>query len=234
MPKEKIKIKIEFIVTLLIVLPVTVFTFWSAWYGLYHSETGVQQLATNFEKIQPNDSSSDSSDIVFLGDSLTAREDWNVLFGVDDISNAGQSGNTTDDVLARLNSVLAEKPQKIFLMIGINDFLRGKDVPYVLANYYKIISQIESQSPGTQIYIQSILPTNNSISQIGIVDSEKIITLNDKLSALADGRKIFFLSLYPNFCGPDDQMYVRYTNDGVHLNAVGYTVWKNSIVSYLK
>jgi len=119
-------------------------------------------------------------------------------------------------------------------MIGINDFLKGKDVPAILANYHKIIDRIKSQSPGTQIYIQSVLPINNGISQMGIVDSEKIITLNDKLNSLADGQKIFFLNLYPNFCGSDNQMYVQYTNDGVHLNASGYAVWKNSIDSYIK
>ena len=47
-----------------------------------------------------------ASKIVFLGDSITFREDWNVLLGVSDIVNAGVSGNTTDDVLARLDGVI--------------------------------------------------------------------------------------------------------------------------------
>jgi lysophospholipase L1-like esterase len=153
---------------------------------------------------------------------------------VDNILNAGKSGDTTDDVLARLDSALAAKPQKIFLMIGINDFWKGKDVPYVLANYTKIIARIKAQFPSAQIYIQSVLPVNNGISQMGVVDSEKIITLNNKLNSLADGKKILFLNLYPNFCGSDNQMYSQYTNDGVHLNANGYAVWKNMTAVYIK
>lgn len=231
MPKEKIKIKIEFTITLLIALAITVLAFWSVWFGRYHAETGMQQLATIFRKSWSNNS---SGEIVFLGDSLTAREDWNVLFGTNNISNAGQSGDTTDDVLARLDSVLEAKPQKIFLMIGINDFLKGKDISYILANYHKIIGRIESQSPDTQIYIQSVLPVNNSISQMGTVDSEKITAINDKLNSLADGKRIFFINLYPNFSGPDNQMYAQYTNDGIHLNASGYAIWKSSIDQYIK
>lgn len=231
MPKDKIKIKNEFIIALLIVLLATFLILWSIWFGRNHAETGLQQVATIFRQGQLN---SQAGEFVFLGDSLTAREDWNVLFGINNILNAGQPGDTTDDVLARINLDLTAKPQKIFLMIGINDLLRGKDVPYVLANYYKIINRIKLKYPDTKIYIQSVLPVNNNISQMGIIDSEKVIILNSKLNSLADGRKIFFINLYPNFCGADNQMYVQYTNDGVHLNAAGYAVWKNLITAYVK
>jgi len=231
MEKEKIKIKIEFKIALIMVLVVTVLAYWSVWFGRYHAETGMQQLATIFRNGQVN---SQATEAVFLGDSLTAREDWNVLFGVNNIFNAGHPGDTTDDVLARLDPVLAANPQKIFLMVGINDFLRGKNIPYVLANYYKIINRIKLKTPNAKIYIQSVLPTNNGISQMGIVDSGKISALNTKLSSLADGQKIFFIDLYPDFCGSDEQMDVRYTNDGVHINAAGYAVWKNTILPYVK
>jgi lysophospholipase L1-like esterase len=231
MPKEKIKIKIEFKITLLIVLVATLVAFWSAWFGRYHAETGMQQVATILRDGQMKSS---ADELVFLGDSLTAREDWNVLFGVNNIFNAGRPGDTTDDVLARLDLVPTTSPQKVFLMIGINDLLRGKDVPYVLANYYKIIDRIKLKYPSAQIYIQSVLPINSDISQIGIINSKKIIDLNSRLDALVDGKKIFFLNLYPDFHGLDNQMYAKYTNDGVHLNASGYAAWKNSVAAYIK
>ena len=231
MPKEKIRIKIEFIIILISTIAVMFLIFWSVWFGRYHAETGLQQLTTILRNGQPNNS---SNKLVFLGDSLTAHEDWNVLFGVNSIFNAGQAGDTTDNVLARLDPVLSAKPQKIFLMIGINDLLRGKDVSYVLTNYNKIINLIKIKYPDVPVYIQSVLPTNNGISKMGIIDSQKVVALNDKLNSLADGQKIFFLNLYPNFCGSDNQMDVRYTNDGVHLNASGYAIWRNLIDLYVK
>ncbi|MDD5396583.1 MAG: GDSL-type esterase/lipase family protein [Candidatus Moranbacteria bacterium] len=171
--------------------------------------------------------------VVFLGDSITEHEDWNKLFGVSFITNAGISGNTTDDVLLRLDQALVSKPQKLFLMIGINDLLRGKDVEHVLANYETILSRIRSQLPGTTIYVQSVLPINNGLSKIGTVEAKKIISLNDKLRLLADGNKIVFIDLYPSFCGADNKLYPKYANDGVHPIAAGYIVWKKLISQYL-
>ena len=175
-----------------------------------------------------------ASKVVFLGDSITAFEDWNVLFGVSYVFNAGFSGNTTDDVLARLDPVIAPKPSKIFLMIGINDLLRGKDVSYVEANYKVILDKIRGQSPNTTIYVQSMLPANNDILKSDTLDNRKIVALNGKLKSMADGKKIIFVDLYPSFCAPDDKMNAAYTSDGLHLNSRGYAIWKDLVFQYVK
>ena len=177
-----------------------------------------------------------NSKTVFLGDSITFQEDWNVLFGVSNIANFGISGNTTDDILARLDAAVASHPQKLFLMIGVNDLRTGKDVPYVFANYEKIVSEIRSASPDTKIYIESVLPVDNNIAgpTFGVIDAQKIINLNSQIKALADGNKIQFLDLYPNFCGTDNKLYVAYAKDGLHLNSHGYAEWKKLIVDNVK
>lgn len=177
-----------------------------------------------------------NSKTVFLGDSITFQEDWNVLFGVSNIANFGISGNTTDDILTRLDAAIESRPQKLFLMIGINDLRTGKDVPYVFANYEKIISEIRSASPVTVIYIESVLPVDNNIAgpKFGIIDAQKIIDLNSQIKSLADGNKIQFIDLYPNFCGADNRLYVEYAKDGLHLNSHGYAEWKKLIIDKVK
>lgn len=172
--------------------------------------------------------------IVFLGDSITALEDWNSLFGVTYVTNAGIPGNTTDDVLSRLNSAVKSKPQKLFLMIGVNDLLRGKDVSYIMTNYVRILSEIRLQSPDTIVYIQSVLPVDNSVSRIGNIEGQKIIELNKQLKFLAEENKAFFVDLYPAFCGSDNKLYRKYSKDGVHLSSVGYAVWKNLITQFIR
>lgn len=172
--------------------------------------------------------------VVFLGDSITAYQNWNKALGVTYITNAGIPGNTTDDIVARLNAVTNAKPKKIFVMMGINDLLRGKDVDYISANYEKILNQIRLQSPGTTVYVQSVLPINNDISRIGKIESQKIINLNDKLKALSDEKNIFFINLYPSFCDENGRMYKKYAVDGVHLSSAGYAVWKDIIGSYIE
>jgi lysophospholipase L1-like esterase len=174
------------------------------------------------------------SRIVFLGDSIIAMENWNVLFRVSHIANMGVSGNTTDNVMARLDGAISSKPQKLFLMIGVNDFLQGRDVAYVEKNYGTILDKIRLESPKTMVYVQSVLPVNNDILKYGQVDSQKIIDLNSRLKLLADGKKIFFIDLYPNFCGPDNKLYLEYSADGIHPNSHGYAVWKNLIEQYVE
>jgi lysophospholipase L1-like esterase len=230
--KKKTRSNIKFAIAIGIVAMVTGIKVWSLWFGKDNPETGLQYVATLAGSGKTETGATNS--VMFLGDSITAREDWNVLFGVSHIINAGISGNTTDDVLGRMDPLLESKPRKIFLMIGINDLLRGKDVPYILENYKKIVNQIKLESPDSEVYIQSVLPINNDITKYGKVDSRKIIALNYQLNLLAEENGKIFINLYPYFCGFDNKLYAKYTSDGVHPNAYGYAAWKDLISPYAK
>lgn len=203
----------------------------SMWFAYQKPQTVWQDMSSRIGYGKP--SVDTASKIVFLGDSITYLEDWNVLFNTSDIANAGISGNTTEDILKRLDGVLETKPQKLFVMIGINDLLRGKDVSAVLANYEAIVREIHSQSPRTIVYIQSVLPINNDILKSQSVDSQKIIDLNSSLKVLADKDSMVFVDLYPYFCGPDNKLYARYAKDGLHPNSYGYAIWKKVIAAYI-
>lgn len=234
MKTEKINKKTAIRFSIGIVICAIVIIGGSTWFGYRKSQTVWQDFLSRVGYEKPDANA--NSEIVFLGDSITFQEDWNVLFGVSDIANAGISGNTTDDVLARLDTAIGAKPKKLFLMIGINDFLEGKDVHYVFANYEKIISEIRTKSPDTIIYVQSVLPVDNDITSpvYGTVDSQKIINLNSELRTLTDGNKIFFVDLYPYFCGADNKLYTGYAKDGLHLNSHGYAAWKDLLAGYVK
>ena len=208
-----------------IILFVSLLMGWLVWISNNNSQASLN-MSNNQNLLYPNS-------IVFLGDSITALADWNALFGNKNIVGAGISGNTTNDVIARVNSAVSYKPKKLFLMIGINDLFHGEDLNYILENYRKILTVIRTKSPDTIIYVQSVLPINNDISRLPIVDSQKIINLNVQLQSLVDNEKIFFINLYPSFCGSDNKMYQKYAPDGVHPNAAGYLLWKNLITSYV-
>jgi acyl-CoA thioesterase-1 len=60
------------------------------------------------------------------------------------VINAGVSGDTTADGLARLDWSLAEKPDLVILELGANDALRGLDPAAVRANLDKLIGKIEA------------------------------------------------------------------------------------------
>ncbi|MDF2884515.1 MAG: lipolytic protein family [Clostridiaceae bacterium] len=166
-----------------------------------------------------------NSDFVFLGDSITNRCEWSELFNNPNIKNRGLDGDTTDGILNRLDNITKGQPKKIFLMIGINDFLQKKNTNYVLNNYKKILTEIQSKSPNTIIYVQSTLPNNN------VKSNNNIINLDNGLKKLTTS-KIIYVDLFNKF-KDNGKLSNKYTFDGTHLNGQGYLIWKQAIEQYV-
>ena len=80
--------------------------------------------------------------------------------GIDvSVVNAGVSGDTTTDGLARLDWALADKPQFVILALGANDALRGIDPRIVRTNLDKMIEKI--QASGAKLLLLGMLAPSN-------------------------------------------------------------------------
>ena len=190
------------------------------------------QRASLFEKLSVH-----SNDIVFVGNSITNGGEWAELFQNKKVKNRGISGDICQGVYDRLTPVTAGKPSKIFLMIGINDVARGTSIDSITAATLKIIRKIQSESPRTRIYLQSILPVNDSFGmfQGHMKRKADIKPLNEKLRQMANAEKITFIDLYSHFVIADTElMNPAYTNDGLHLTGEGYIKWVEIVKPYLK
>jgi acyl-CoA thioesterase I len=73
--------------------------------------------------------------------------------------NAGVSGDTTTDGLARLDWALADKPDFVILALGANDALRGIDPKIVRANLDTMIGKI--QASGAKLLLLGMLAPAN-------------------------------------------------------------------------
>ncbi len=167
------------------------------------------------------------SDIIFLGNSITAGTDWMELMGRADVRNRGISGDISYGILERLDEVTGGKPAKVFILIGINDISRNIPDSLILCNYRKIIQRIKKESPATGIYFQTLMPVNNSFTQFKnhYNKDEHILYINAQLKKMGAEEKITVIDLYPHFLGQDNKLDPKYTIDGLHLNAEGYKVW---------
>jgi lysophospholipase L1-like esterase len=174
-----------------------------------------------------------SNAIVFLGDSITDNYDWYEEFQNINIQNRGISQDTTDGVLNRLDDIVAEKPKKIFLMLGINDLGQSKTVNYIINNYDNIINKIKTESPDTIIYIQSVLPINKSLNGSGVINIEDIIKLNTNLQQLSNCQNIIYIDIYDSVKDDDNNLNKSLTYDGTHLNGEGYKIWIYLIKNYI-
>ena len=175
----------------------------------------------------------DENEIIFVGDSFIDFAEWSELFNNAKIKNRGIAGDRTDGVLQRLNEILSSTPKKIFIMIGYNDLSKGRKMPDILRNFTKIIENIKKNSPKTEIYIQSVLPVNNSIYK-GIVDNRDIINLNDQLAKICELNGAVYIDLFSAFCDENNQLMEEFaSNDGLHLNGKAYLKWKTILEKYI-
>jgi lysophospholipase L1-like esterase len=181
-------------------------------------------------KALPND----KGEIIFLGDSITDGAEWSELTNNLLSKNRGISGDVTAGILYRLDEVTESKPAKIFIMIGVNDLATGLTVENIMANYTKIIDIIKNQTPKTEIFIQSVLPVNDSFAGFKnhTNKTEQIMDLNLRLSKLALEKECTFVDLFTPF-STDNKLKKELTEDGLHVNGEGYLLWYSVIKKWM-
>jgi lysophospholipase L1-like esterase len=165
-------------------------------------------------------------EFVFLGNSITAGTDWAKLLDLPNAKNRGISGDISFGVLERLDEVIARKPAKVFVLIGINDISRNIPDSLILRNYKQIISRIKSGSKRTQLYFYTLLPVNSSFGKFKnhYGKDEHLLWLNDQIRNLS-AKKVTIIDLYPNFLDENNHLKANLTKDGLHLLPEGYQLW---------
>jgi lysophospholipase L1-like esterase len=165
--------------------------------------------------------------IIFLGNSITQGGNWKQLLKDSTVINRGIGGDITFGVLGRLDDVMKRKPSKLFLLIGINDISKNIPDEVIMENIFSIVNKIRGGSPKTEIYVQSILPLNPTFEKFpaNYDKAPQVMTLNAQLKKFADRLKYTFVDLYPKFSDKDNLLDVKYSTDGLHLNAAGYHHW---------
>lgn len=167
-------------------------------------------------------------EIIFLGNSITDIGEWSEIWQNPKVKNRGISGDNTFGVLARLDEVTSSKPEKIFLMIGINDIASGIPDSVIIANHKKIYDRIKAASPKTILYVQSLLPTNADFTEFKRHQNkdEHIRNVNAALQKICKEKGLICIDLYTRFTDKEGKLDKQYTNDGLHINGYGYMLWK--------
>ena len=162
---------------------------------------------------------------MMLGDSITDEGRWDELLNIDSVQNRGISGDTTSGVLERLDSI-GKNIENVFIMIGVNDIMRGASVDEIFANYLQIIKVFQERN--IKVYIQSTLYIGERRAGDFNIEVE---ALNKKLEIYASENKITFINLNPIFA-PNKILEKKYTFDDLHLNGSAYKLWAQEIKQY--
>lgn len=178
-----------------------------------------------------------SSDIVFVGNSITDGCEWAELFQNRHVKNRGISGDRSDWLLGRLDSILTAHPKKLFLMIGTNDLAAGRTPDEIVRDVERLIDRFQRESKWTKIYVQSILPVNGegfTKYRNHYEHAHLIVPTNKRLEALCHQKGVTYLDVWGALADDEGRLDRRYTNDGLHLMGAGYLVWRDAIKIHVK
>ena len=137
------------------------------------------------------------------------------------VVNAGASGDTTADGLARLDWALADKPDLVILELGANDMLRGLDPRIVRDNLDAMIRTI--QQSGAKVLLAGM----RAVPNWGDAYQRRF----DRIyPALAKARGV---ALYPFFLDGVALKPALNQSDGKHPNARGVAIVVDRIAPYV-
>lgn len=143
------------------------------------------------------------ANVVFLGDSITAR--WANL-PVEGAYNYGVSGETSEQIAARMPEVIASGAHVVYILAGTNDILKlsAADVDYVQS------MAEQARDAGLTVVLATIPPTSK-----GLGDSmARVQQFNKGVKALGFKVIDYYAALVAAY--PDD------TVDGIHPSEQGY------------
>lgn len=183
-------------------------------------------------EVSPNDN------FLFLGDSITDFYPLEEYYDNLPVVNSGVAGNRTTDILNDMkNRIYQYNPTKVFLLIGTNDLDNTEEdiVDITFDNIKEIIEEIKENRSEASIYVESVYPVNSNIenNSVGNRTNEKIQELNEKLSNYCDDENCKYINLYDDLLDENGDLKEEYTEDGLHLNSLGYVVITRELLPYL-
>ncbi len=156
--------------------------------------------------------------LALLGDSITAHGDWAAWLPDRITHNLGVSGDTTDDVIARVDEVLALRPEEIAMLIGTNDLGQRKSVEHLVRNIEYLLVTLRRDLPGTRMLVQSIMPRGREFA-------DQVRDANRHLRQFSPSVSAQFLDLWPALALEDGEIDPRFSDDRLHLTEAGYQAW---------
>ena len=159
-----------------------------------------------------------SKRVVFIGDGLSAAARWQERFAEFEVHNLGVNGDTTDEVIARLDAVVDADPDAVVLQVGTNDVGWHRSDEYIVRNIETILCTLRKQLPGVRLLVQSVPPREEDFTPL-------IESVNRHLRQFAPTVKARYLDLWPVLADSEGRLSSQWSTDGLHLTEPGYDVW---------
>lgn len=184
-------------------------------------------------------------DVYFEGDSITRRwgatdyptflSNWKENFFGWNAANFGWGGDTTQNILWRLNNGELDgiNPKVIVLLAGTNNvgnrMPAGGDeakVADITRGIKAILDLMRTKAPDATIILMAIFPRNDNMAVMSTINK-----VNDNIAKFADGKKVRFLNINDKLADGEGRIFdgMMHPRDKLHLEIKGYQVWADAL-----
>ncbi|MEJ2110890.1 MAG: GDSL-type esterase/lipase family protein [Acidobacteriota bacterium] len=161
-------------------------------------------------------------------------ENWNENFYGWNAANFAWGGDTTRNILWRLNDGELDgvHPKVIVLQAGTNDLGwrpptdGGKSkVEEITKGIEAIIKVMQDKAPEATIILTGIFPRNDNVAWLPAIQET-----NRNLEKMADGKKVRYININDKLADADGMLYEGMTDpDKLHLALAGYQIWADAL-----
>lgn len=173
-------------------------------------------------------------DALFIGDSRTVGlSEYSPYKGATYFASVGMSAHNAMSTKVSIPSfgkltltqLLKSKSfGKIYIMLGINEL--GYRFDSIISKYTDLLETIKELQPDAIIYIEANMHVTKTKSDgDSIINNKAIDNLNESLSKLADGEKIFYIDVNEKFDDGNGNLDSSYTSDNAHILGRYYAEW---------
>lgn len=172
----------------------------------------------------------EEASVAFLGDSITDQYPVDEYYPEFSVINRGVGGDTTLQVLDRLETtVYPLQPKLVILQIGTNDLFDRRSPEDIVTNIGRIVDGLQKHIPGVTVILVSVYPTNvrdfaRELASIFVRfrSNKAILEINRHLRALAEERGLQYVDVHSHLCDELGNLKKEYSLEGLHLLAPGY------------
>lgn len=215
------------------------------------SRTDANSLQAHAELMQKK--SQGRIDVYFEGDSITRRwgtsdseyadflANWKQNFFGWNAADFGWGADTVQNILWRLEQgeLSGVHPKVIVLLAGTNNVgdavsadKRDAVINEVSSGIHQILALMQQQAPQATILLTALTPRNGKQGETTVMPV--IEAINQKLAALADGKRIRFITLNAQLADASGKLREGMTVDGLHLSVRGYQIWADALKPHLR
>ena len=171
--------------------------------------------------------------VVFVGSSSIRL--WQTLqndFPGVPVLNRGFGGSVLTDVLVFANRIVVPyKPRVVVLYAGDNDLAAGRTPEQVFADFKEFVAIVHRGLPSTRVAFIAIKP---SILRESIIDKGRATNQLIRDYIATDPRLAYVDVFTPMLDSSGHPRRELFLEDGLHMNAKGYAIWRDLVAPVIR